>query len=248
MSSAPMCDEAPRMPATVLPDPCPKCGSPVSLKNWEGRWYVRCGSKSCYFGFDSNEKGESTAKCPHCPTGRLKMTPKGDRICADCERWEKEKKAPGASHEPHTPFPAPVALGQCPKCKKGTLKVRTGSNGPFVSCSDRDNCGLTYSSDEAGQPLGGTCPKCKGPVTKFPSGSKKCSMCGDWINDGPKPSSTGGASKGHSSHSRAKTPKEPPPAPCLECKKPLKVVFVKSKGKFAYRCDPCEKWYEAPSK
>jgi len=246
MSSTPEGEEAPRMPATVLPDPCPKCGSPVSLKNWEGRWYTRCGSKSCYFGYDSNEKGEATAKCPHCPTGRLKTTPKNDRICADCDRWEKEKKAPGGSHEPH----APVALGQCPKCKKGTLKVRSGSNGPFVSCSDRDNCGLSYSSDEAGQPLGGICPKpnCQGPVTKFSSGSRKCACCGDWINDDKMPSQGGGASDGPSGSNRAKTSKEPPTAFCVECKKPLKVVFVKSKAKHAYRCDPCNRWYDVPRK
>ncbi len=237
--------EPARSPAAALPDPCPRCTSPVNLKSWDGRWYTRCSNKICYFGFDCNEKGESTGKCRHCGTGRTKTTPKGSKVCADCTRWQDEKpgaEGPGIRREPSS---APTALGECPKCQKGTLKLRSGENGPFVSCSARPSCDLSYSADEEGNALGGACAKCKGPVHKFASGKRKCACCGEWVNDGPRTASSAKApTKGRKpAGSGASKPPKPKDATCSSCRQPTRTLFTK-RGRWAYRCDGCNLWYE----
>lgn len=237
--------EAPRSSGGALEAPCPRCAARVDLKVWEGRWYTRCSTKACYFGFDCNEKGEATGKCRHCGTGRTKTTPNGSKVCADCNRWENEKPAAGEAGIKREATSAPVALGECPKCHKGTLKLRSGENGPFVSCSARPACDLSFSADEEGNALGGSCAKCKGPVHKFTSGKRKCACCGEWVNDGPRPSSGAKSpAKGRKpAAAAANKPPKPKDAICPSCKNPTRTLFTK-RGKWAHRCDTCSTWYE----
>ena len=61
----------------VLEAPCPKCGSPVVMRYWEGRHYAKCQNKLCFFGYDTDDRGHPSALCPACSTGRLRSTSKG---------------------------------------------------------------------------------------------------------------------------------------------------------------------------
>jgi len=174
----------------TMPTPCPKCGSTVVLKAWDGKFYTKCSGKDCYFGYEADRDGESISPCPHCEGGRLRSTPKG-RVCADCGEWEKPKsagsgKGPAARTKGAAPKTSPTsspasssAAEKCPKCKAGTLAVRKGQFGYFVSCSDRA-CGLIFGSDANGKAEGGACSACKGPVKKTKSGSRVCAVCGTW--------------------------------------------------------------------
>lgn len=200
----------------TLPEPCPKCGGQVLIRHWEGRFYTKCSGQGCFFGYDSDERGRAVAYCPACEKGRLKSTSKG-RVCTDCGKWEAPKGAEG---------PAPE--GKCPKCGKGALSLRKGQYGPFISCSDR-TCGLIFDCDESGKPAGGFCAKCKGPVKRTKSGSRICVVCGAWQDD--KPAAEGGR------------PPMPPQAACPICRQPLRVLWTK-RGKWAYRCDPCDRWMD----
>lgn len=202
---------------------CPKCGSPVGIKHWEGRYYTKCSKQGCFFGFDADEKGSPLLPCPACRSGRLKTTPKG-RVCADCGKWAKEAAA--------EPTEKDSPLGECPKCRQGRLEVRKGQFGTFVSCSAR--CGLTYGSDEAGVPEGGHCAFCKGPVKKTRTGSRICVVCEKWQDEKPGTPSAGGEDR----------PPKPKDAKCPRCMKAMKVLWTKRK-KWAYLCDDCSAWYDA---
>jgi ssDNA-binding Zn-finger/Zn-ribbon topoisomerase 1 len=209
----------------VMEDPCPKCGHPVVLRNWKGRFHTKCQNPGCFFGYDTDNRGNPSARCAACGTGRMNTNPKG-RVCADCGAWESSspREAPKAEAPPSE------GLGLCPKCKKGQLAVRSGAYGTFVSCSER--CGLTYSSDAEGVPEGGICKACKGPVKKTQSGSRVCTLCGVWQDD-KKPAAGGGAAQ----------PAKPKDRACPRCSQTMKTVFTRNQ-KWVYRCDPCAAWFD----
>ena len=163
----------------VMEEPCPRCGFPVVLRYWKDRFFTKCQNAGCAFSYDTDNRGNPAARCAACGTGRMN-TADGVRVCADCGAGE----APAAPRERPSAEPVPVpasGLGTCPKCQKGQLGVRSGAYGTFVSCSDR--CGLTYTSDAEGVPVGGRCKACQGPVKKTQSGSRICAVCGVWQED-----------------------------------------------------------------
>lgn len=210
----------------VMKDPCPRCGFPVVLRNWKGHFFTKCQNPGCSFGYDADNRGNPASRCAACGTGRMR-TSNGVRACADCGAGE----APSPAIEGGNAASAPSGLGTCPKCKKGQLAVRSGAYGTFVSCSER--CGLTYTSDEQGVPVGGTCKTCQGPVKKTQNGSKVCAVCGAWQDD-----------KGPAAPGSEARPPKPKPSQCPRCSRPLREVFTK-RQKWVYRCDPCQAWYES---
>nr|WP_320130995.1 topoisomerase DNA-binding C4 zinc finger domain-containing protein [uncultured Holophaga sp.] len=216
----PSTDEREAQP--VLGETCPKCGSDLVLRNAMGRFFAKCRRSSCSFTYDSDLRGNPTARCSTCGTGRLHTTGTA-RVCADCGATEGARPAPAKAE----------GLGPCPKCQKGTLAVRSGAFGTFVSCSER--CGLTYSSDAEGVPEGGYCSACKGPVKKTQKGSRLCVVCGKWQDERPaRPAAAQDDNR----------PPKPKPAHCPRCNESLKTVFTR-RQKWAYRCDPCDAWYDA---
>ena len=229
----------------VLEDPCPRCGSPVVLRYWKGRFFTKCQNPGCAFGYDADSRGNPAARCAVCGTGRM-STAEGVRTCADCGAREASGTAgrtegPGAATgRAEAPVPS-AGLGVCPKCRKGQLSVRSGVNGTFVSCSER--CGLSYSSDAAGVPEGGLCRACQGPVRKTQNGSRVCAVCGTWQND-RKPAAPGPAASAPVTPGPAGRPPQPKAAHCPRCSQPLKAVFTK-RQKWAYRCETCKAWYDA---
>lgn len=215
----------------VLESPCPRCGSGVVIRNWKGQFYAKCTSLRCTFEFDTDNRGQASAHCAACGTGRLRTQARG-RVCADCGKPEGAAP-PTARKEPAASQPD---LGPCPKCQAGSLAVRTGTYGTFVSCSAR--CGLTYSSDEQGVPEGGTCKSCQGPVKKTQSGSRVCALCGTWQEE------KAAAPRRPEPVAPAGQPPKPKAAKCPRCSQPMREVFTR-RQKWAYRCDPCQAWFDA---
>lgn len=128
----------------------------------------------------------------------------------------------------------PADLGLCPKCKTGQLAKKSGQYGPFVSCSDRA-CGLIYGCDELGQPSGGRCRKCQGPVKKTKAGGLICAVCETWQDaKGAAPAAAGGEDR----------PPKPADAACPGCRQSLRAVWTR-RNKWAYRCDACDRWLDA---
>jgi DNA topoisomerase-3 len=170
-----------------LEESCPRCGGKLQLKSWEGRYYVACtaskgkrAEKICYFRYDTDAEGNPTIKCnqPGCD-GRVSTTKDGKKVCADCQKWQDN----GSHGSSDTKGNGSKGAGKCPKCNIGTISKRTGQYGPFIACSDKDGCGLIYSVDQEGKPLGGTCSDCKGPCKKTSKGNI-CAVCGTWQKKG----------------------------------------------------------------
>lgn len=196
-----------------------------------------------------DEHGNPTIKCAHCG-GRVKTAANGKTICGDCNQWQDAAPRAEEGEDIHRDSrSAPEALGTCPKCEKGRLHLRRGSKGPFVACSDRDGCRLSYDADADGQPLGGWCAKCKGPIRVFQSGAKRCASCGEWVNDGKKPHVAKGlvrkgAGRSGAGKASGSQPPKPKDAACPTCGKVMKTLFTR-RGKWTYRCEGDNLWVDA---
>jgi DNA topoisomerase-3 len=77
--------------ATVA-DPCPKCGKGLSLRKWEGAYYVKCNDEGCKTSYDTDEKGKPKFKCKFCK-GPVRKLRNGSKKCvaSGCEKWQEEK-------------------------------------------------------------------------------------------------------------------------------------------------------------
>jgi len=71
----------------VMGESCPKCGSDVVLRNWQGKFFAKCRRTGCTFGYDTDNRGNPVARCTACGTGRLHLSSAG-RVCADCGATE----------------------------------------------------------------------------------------------------------------------------------------------------------------
>ena len=69
-------------------------------------------------------------------------------------------------------------VGPCPKCNEH-LFLRHWNNGFYIKCKGRD-CSLTYAASDCGQPLGGKCRSCQGPVNLTKNGGRVCAICSEW--------------------------------------------------------------------
>jgi len=81
---------------------CPKCGSNLHLRDWEGRHYVKCAASTdneCRVTFDADAEGKPLELCRFCQ-GPVRTTRGGGKICAKCEKWQTEKGA-----DPRMPDP-----------------------------------------------------------------------------------------------------------------------------------------------
>jgi DNA topoisomerase-3 len=87
---------------------CPKCGSNLHLRNWEGRYYVKCATSAkpdCKVSFDSDAEGKPLKICLFC-RGPVRTTRNGGKVCAQCNRWQSSKRKGYATSNPSFVGPA----------------------------------------------------------------------------------------------------------------------------------------------
>ncbi|MFA5183192.1 MAG: DNA topoisomerase 3 [Syntrophales bacterium] len=87
---------------------CPKCGSNLHLRNWEGRYYVKCATSAkpdCKVSFDSDAEGKPLKICLFC-RGPVRTTRNGGKVCAQCNRWQSSKRKGYATSNPSLAGPA----------------------------------------------------------------------------------------------------------------------------------------------
>ena len=123
--------------------PCPKCGSNLHLRDWEGRHYVKCAASArtdCRVSFDSDAAGKPLELCRFCQ-GPVKTTKSGAKLCVECDTWQTEKEAGPRA-------PDPIA---CTGCGKPTQVVPSTRRGQwFHRCRD---CNL-FQEAKPREPLG----------------------------------------------------------------------------------------------
>lgn len=112
---------------------CPKCGSPLHLRDWEGRHYVKCANPECRVSFDTDAAGKASEACRFCQ-GPVRTTRSGSRICVQCDQWQTAKgDAPAA--------PSPIPCGTCGQLMRVLASTRKGQW--FHRCSQ---CGTTVEA------------------------------------------------------------------------------------------------------
>jgi len=73
---------------------CPKCGSNLHLRDWEGRNYVKCSASvdpECKVSFDSDAEGKPLEICLFCQ-GPVRTTRNGGNVCVQCNKWQTKKE------------------------------------------------------------------------------------------------------------------------------------------------------------
>jgi DNA topoisomerase-3 len=79
---------------------CPKCGSNLHLRDWQGKHYVKCAASAdsaCKVFFDADSKGNPLENCRFCQ-GPVRTNRSGGKVCAQCNKWQPE-----IATDPHTP-------------------------------------------------------------------------------------------------------------------------------------------------
>jgi DNA topoisomerase-3 len=69
--------------------PCPRCGSDLHLRDWEGRHYVRCAAAAdpdCQVSYDTDPAGAPLERCRLCQ-GPVRTTKSGSKVCVLCGKW-----------------------------------------------------------------------------------------------------------------------------------------------------------------
>ena len=109
---------------------CPRCGSDLHLKDWEGRHYVRCGATrdaDCQVSFDTDPEGRPLELCRLCQ-GPMRATRSGAKVCVLCGKWASDL----AEQLPEA--------GLCPTCGKPMRLIPSTARGQyFRRCSP---CGI----------------------------------------------------------------------------------------------------------
>jgi DNA topoisomerase-1 len=154
----------------VLDEPCPKCGSPLSIRLGRHGRFVGCTAyPECNYTRNLDEdKAPSETEvvqgrtCPECG-GDLHVKRGRYGRFIGCSNYPRCKHI--------EPLEKPVDTGvQCPQCLSGTLLRRRSRRGKvFYSCSSYPKC--TYAVWN--EPVAETCPKCGWPILTIRSTKRR---------------------------------------------------------------------------
>jgi len=144
-----------RRPFGPVVGSCPKCGSNLHQRDWQGRHYVKCAAEkdaSCQVSYDTDPEGKALENCRFCQ-GPVRATKNGNKVCAICGRWQEERAA--ASPQVAAPHTAVCeACGQpariIPSTRKGQFFARCTACGTMRE--------LATSSGETPAPAPGPLP------------------------------------------------------------------------------------------
>ncbi len=111
---------------------CPRCGSNLHQRDWEGRHYVKCAAQKdpeCRVSYDTDLEGKPLETCRFCQ-GPVRATRNGSKICALCDRWQEERQPAATAPPPTQPCPA---CGQearvIPSTRRGEFFIKCGACG-----------------------------------------------------------------------------------------------------------------------
>jgi len=152
---------------------CPKCGSPMQLRDWEGRHYARCtatADEQCKASYDTDVSGIPLKTCKFCK-GPVYTTKAESEVCVACGKWQNSDGSVDAK-----------VVGKCPKCNSDMI-LRNWDKRYYAKCTDAQNqkCKVSYNTNAAGKPLE-ACKFCEGPIYITKDSGKVCVACGKWQN------------------------------------------------------------------
>lgn len=219
---------------------CPGCGKETKVSHWQdGNHSAKCDACAKSWATDAN--GKALGECRSCKKP-WKVIKSGSKLCEWCNTWQDPKGGGGINGG--SDF-IPKVLMDCPKCKAGKVWLRIWEGKHYARCDNKaGDCKLSYDTDSTGKPSAGVCKSCGAPVgvTKT-TRTRICVACNAFQD--PKPEGAGGAAPANPNR-----PAPPPKAKCPHCSGDLRSPWTKNQ-EYAYRCDPCNKWWKAdkaPSK
>ncbi len=170
----------------VLEEPCPRCGSPVVLRNWKGRFFTKCQNRGCSFGYDADNRGNPVAHasalgiCPKCRKGRLAVRSGSYGTFVSCSERCGLTYASDAQGVPEG--------GTCMACRGPVKKTPNGSRVCAVCGARQDEDQPAPAGAEAApaKPKAARCPRCSRPLkavfTKRGKWAYRCDPCAAWYD------------------------------------------------------------------
>ncbi len=160
---------------------CPRCGSNLLHKNWDGRSYMQCSAiadPQCHVSWDVDEMGRAMTRCRFC-TGAVTTTRAGKQLCQCCGADQVE---PANADRPARP-----ALVKCESCKQIAQLVWSEKKRQYyLRCQRCDTWpSTTELTNLPPQPETEPCPTCQQPMAPLWSGKKRawyhwCQPCQSW--------------------------------------------------------------------
>ena len=176
--SKPTVARAQGLPALAV---CPRCGSNLLHKAWEGRSYVQCSAiadPQCRVSWDVDEAGRALTRCRFC-TGAVSTTRGGKQRCQCCGAEQDEHAAAG-----RPPMPA---LVKCESCRQIAHLVWSEKKRQYyLRCQRCDTWPATSDVAQLPRPPQlEPCPTCQLPMAPLWSGKKRawylwCQPCQTW--------------------------------------------------------------------
>ena len=113
---------APPRPFGPVTGVCPRCGSALHLRDWEGRYYVKCGASAdpqCRVSYDTDAEGKPLELCGICQ-GPVRTTKAGQKVCVACGKWAADAEGP-----------ALPAAGVCALCAQPMRLIPSTARGQY---------------------------------------------------------------------------------------------------------------------
>ncbi len=160
---------------------CPRCGSNLLRKSWEGRHYVQCSAiadPQCRVSWDVDATGKALTRCRFC-TGAVSRTRAGKELCQCCGAEQDD-----AATADRPPKPA---LVKCESCKQIAHLIWSEKKRQyFLRCQRCDTWPALHELAQLPtQPAAQPCLNCRQPMAPLWSGKKRawylwCQPCQTW--------------------------------------------------------------------
>ncbi len=170
-----------RAPGEQALPTCPRCGSNLLRKTWEGRSYMQCSAiadPQCRVSWDVDEAGRALGRCRFC-TGAVATLRSGKQLCQCCGA---EQDAQRNADRPPMP-----ALVKCESCKQIAHLVWSEKKQQyFLRCQKCDSWPQVKDRKELPpEPAVQPCASCELPMAALWSPRKRgwylwCEPCQTW--------------------------------------------------------------------
>ena len=122
---------------------CPKCGSSLHLRDWQGKHYAKCAATAdpnCKVSFDADPEGKPLIPCRFCQ-GPVRTTRGGSRICVKCSQWQTAPETDALTPAPKDCAACGAPMQVVPSTRRGQWFHRCAACGAFEEAVIKETSG-----------------------------------------------------------------------------------------------------------